>query len=52
MYLVVLFVELYIYILNQKDRRKMCLLTIRIATKHANVVFQSPYDDALPTSTL
>ena len=27
------------------------ILTIKIATKQANVVFQSPYDEALPTNT-
>ena len=27
-------------------------LTMRMATKQAIVVFQSPYDDALPTRTL
>ena len=27
-------------------------LTIKIATKQAKVVFQSPYDDAFPTKTL
>ena len=30
---------------------KSQVLTINIATKHAIVVFQSPYDEAFPTNT-
>ena len=29
----------------------LTILTMRMATKQASVVFQSPYDDALPTNT-
>jgi len=42
------------YLNDEKEKHVMLKqkLTMRMATKHAMVVFQSPYDEALPTRTL